>query len=173
MHKTIIILGSARSDGNTKKAVAELNIDKKMILVDLNNLQISPYDYENKNKNDDYSKLMENILDYDSIILATPIYWYTMSAQMKIFIDRLTDCITIRKDIGRKLKGKKIYLLASSGSPNLPEGFEDTFKNICQYMKMNYKGCFLHYSGSNENFTNRNKEITKFFNLITKIDLKE
>ena len=167
MHKTIIILGSSRSDGNTKKAVAELNARKKMMLVDLNTLQISPYDYEHKNQNDDYLRLMEKILDYDSIVLATPIYWYTMSTQMKIFIDRLTDCITLRKDIGRSLKDKKIYLLTSSGSPNLPEGFEDSFKNICQYMNMDYKGCFLHYSGSNENFINKNKEIIKFSNLIT------
>ncbi|NRA74056.1 MAG: flavodoxin family protein [Rickettsiales bacterium] len=166
MNKVIIIFGSARSEGNTKKAIDELNINKEIDLIDLNKLQISPYDYKNTNQDDDYLKLMEKILNYNVIVLATPIYWYSMSAQMKIFIDRLTDCITIRKDIGRKLEGKKLYLLASSASPDVPKGFENVFKHICQYMKMEYKHCFHHYSGSNKELIHNNNKITKFLDLI-------
>ena len=172
MTKAIIIFGSSRSEGNTKKAIDALNTDGTILLVDLNKINISPYDYENKNKDDDYLELMEKILNYDAIILATPVYWYTMSAQMKIFIDRLTDCITIRKDIGRKLKDKKVYVLVSSGSPDLPEGFESTFRNTCQYMKMDYQACFLHYSSKNANSTDQNKKLSEFLNLIMKTSAK-
>ena len=149
-----------------KKAVDELNIDSTMHVVDLNKIKISPYDYKNKNKNDDYLGLMEKILTYNSIILATPVYWYTMSAQMKIFFDRLTDCMSIRKDIGRKLKGKRVYVLASYTSP--AKGFEDPFSQTCKYMKMHYGGCFFHYAGEDEKLLRKNKKISEFRNLILK-----
>ncbi len=51
---------------------------------------------------------MNDIVDkYDVLIFATPVYWYSMSGIMKVFFDRITDLLTIKKDIGRKLKGKK------------------------------------------------------------------
>lgn len=60
-------------------------------------------------RNDDYLNLMKQILDkYETLILATPVYWYSMSGIMKVFFDRLTDLLTIEKELGRKLRGKKI-----------------------------------------------------------------
>jgi multimeric flavodoxin WrbA len=161
MNKAIIILGSSRSDGNTKKAVESLNPDNSMSVIDLNEIKISPYDYENKNEDDDYLGLMEKILEYDAIILASPVYWYSMSAIMKIFIDRLSDCLTIRKDIGYKLKGKYVYVLASSPR-SLPECFIEPFRATCEYMKMNYAGEFLYYPGDDVQFLSQNKKISEF-----------
>lgn len=60
-------------------------------------------------RNDDYLNLMKQILEkYETLILATPVYWYSMSGIMKVFFDRLTDLLTIEKELGRKLRGKKI-----------------------------------------------------------------
>lgn len=59
-------------------------------------------------RNADYLNLMKQILDkYETLILATPVYWYSMSGIMKVFFDRLTDLLTIEKEFGRKLRGKK------------------------------------------------------------------
>lgn len=160
-NKSIIILGSSRSDGNTKQAILSLDPNGEMLVVDLNDLQITPYNYDHENQHDDYIGLMENILNYDVIILATPVYWYSMSSQMKIFIDRLSDCLTIRKDIGRALVQKTIYVLASYGT-SLPKGFEDAFRQTCQYMNMQYAGCFFHYSGTDRQALANNDKIMSF-----------
>ncbi|MCP4458779.1 MAG: NAD(P)H-dependent oxidoreductase [Cytophagales bacterium] len=39
--------------------------------------------------------------------MATPVYWYSMSGIMKVFLDRIYDVLTIEKELGRKLHGKK------------------------------------------------------------------
>ena len=157
----IIIFGSSRSHGDTRKAVDELMKDGPFSLVDLNDLKITPFDYEHRNKGDDYMPLMEKIITFDHIILATPVYWYAMSAQMKIFIDRLSDLLTIRKDIGQQLKGKKVSVLASYGN-SLPIGFELAFSQTCAYMKMIYCGCFFYYSGTDEKRAQKNNSMHDF-----------
>ena len=130
-------------------------------MVNLGKLNISAFDYSHKNAEDDYLPLMERILQHDPIILATPVYWYSMSAIMKIFIDRLSDCIIIRKDIGRRLAGKSLYVLASY-STTLPDGFEATFRQTCEYMAMHYGGCFFHYAGKDEALLAKNDNLAIF-----------
>lgn len=164
MKNPIIIFGSSRPKGSTWSAICELNHDRDIPVIDLNTLNITSYDYENKNRDDDYLPLMEKVLKHNPIILATPVYWYSMSAQMKIFIDRLTDCISIRKDIGKSLKGKTLYVLASY-STNLPEGFELPFSQTCTYMSMYYGGCFFYYAGGDRELLKGNDKIKGFYKL--------
>ncbi len=38
--------------------------------------------------NDDYEQLTKRMLEHDTIIFATPLYWYGMSGHMKNFVDR-------------------------------------------------------------------------------------
>ena len=113
-NKKVIILGSARSHGDTRKIVDFNRQEFPMDLVDLNHKNISYYDYRHQNQNDDYLPLMESLISYSTIILATPVYWYTMSAPMKTFFDRLSDLVTIRKDLGRALTGKALASISCS-----------------------------------------------------------
>jgi multimeric flavodoxin WrbA len=88
--RMLIILGSSRNDGNTKKVIDQLKSMSDFDSIDLNDFNISYYDYEHNNKDDDYIQLMRTILDnYDTMIFATPVYWYSMSGIMKVFIDFL------------------------------------------------------------------------------------
>ncbi|MCX6126725.1 MAG: NAD(P)H-dependent oxidoreductase, partial [Proteobacteria bacterium] len=81
---TLVILGSARSGGNTFRAVQRLFGDCESIdLVDLNQLKISPYSYH-KESDDDFLNLVSRMTDHNTIIFATPVYWYAMSSAMKI-----------------------------------------------------------------------------------------
>lgn len=158
MNKPIIIMGSARSTGQTRLAIETIIGDAKIPLIDLCSLNISPFDYEHKNENDDYIPLMERVTEEnDLIILATPVYWYSMSTIMKIFIDRVSDLLSLRKDVGRKLRGKKIFVVASF-STSLPKGFEDTFSQTCEYLGIEYRGCSFIYHGSDEKILEGNKE---------------
>lgn len=44
-----------------------------------------------------------------------------MSALMKTFIDRWSDLLNIRKDIGRRLTNKELYVITSFGE-SIPRG---------------------------------------------------
>ncbi|MBP9876856.1 MAG: NAD(P)H-dependent oxidoreductase [Alphaproteobacteria bacterium] len=145
----VIILGSARSSGNTRKAVDDMLSQASIDMIDLNELSIHPFHYDFQHHDDDFIPLIEQLLSYDTWIIATPVYWYSTSTIHKIFLDRLTDLLIHRKDLGRGLRGKKIYVLASYGT-SLPDGFVDMFTQICTYLGMEYLGTSFIYSG-NEN----------------------
>lgn len=149
-NKSIIIFGSSRPNGHTKKVIDEIIGSHSFPFINLNDLDISPFDYEHKNKDDDFIPLMEKILNHDTLIIATPVYWYQASAQHKIFFDRISDLLTIRKDLGKKLRGKKMFVIASFGT-SYPGGFEETFELICNYLGIHYLGCSFIYSGTKNN----------------------
>jgi len=149
--KTLVIMGSSRSDGDTMRVVKTVLGDASAEIIKLNEKKISPYDYAHKNTEDDFQDIAQKMVEADNIIFATPVYWYSMSAQLKAFFDRFTDLITIRKDLGRKLKGKKCYVISCGSDVKLPPGFENPFSATCAYLDMEYKGCFYYYTGKADN----------------------
>lgn len=140
-NKKLIITGSSRKEGDTNKVVEKIASKMNCDVIDLNDYQMSYYDYEHQNKHDDYIQLMEDILEkYDTLIYATPVYWYSMSGIMKVFFDRKTDLLTINKDLGRKLRGKKMAVVSSSGGNNLGDDFWLPFSESAKYLGMEYIG---------------------------------
>ncbi len=160
--KPIIILGSSKTHGDTQEAVDALLQGREVPIVDLLTHNISYYDYAAKNKEDDFISIAEKMMQHDPIILATPVYWYTMSAPLKTFLDRWSDLLTHRKDLGRSLANKELYVVACYGN-ELPKGFEDAFSQTCGYLDMKYKGCYYYYSGRDPEKIKNNTLLTKQF----------
>ena len=52
-------------------------------------------------------KLCEKMLKADVIVFATPVYFYSMCGQMKVFIDRLVPVYT-------KLLNKEVYIIVTA-----------------------------------------------------------
>jgi multimeric flavodoxin WrbA len=140
--ESVVILGTSRGDGNTRTTVEAIVAGKPIEVVDLSRLELTGYDYRHRNERDEFVPLMESIASKALWILATPVYWYTMSAQLKLFIDRLSDLTTIRKDLGRHLRGKSVALVVSGTDSELPPGFETPFCLTCQYLGILYLGAF-------------------------------
>lgn len=136
--KGIIILGTARSPSNTLNSVLKMSEFQNYEVIDLNKHIIHHYNYKTP-PNDDFLKIINTLIEYDVIVFATPVYWYSMSGQLKVFFDRLTELITSSKDLGRKLKDKDVYLFANGSDKNLPKGFEVPFKKTSQYFDMKFK----------------------------------
>lgn len=137
---SIILLGSARSDGNTRKICDYVSSGHNIPICDLNDYQISYYDYNHENSDDDYLPLMERLMVYDTFIFATPVYWYSMSAQMKTFLDRFTDLLKIKKDLGRQLRGKSMKVICCSSDYEEYSEFWKPFERSAEYLGMHYEG---------------------------------
>ena len=58
-------------------------------------------------QHDGMEKLCEKMLKADVIVLATPVYFYSMCGQMKVFIDRLVPVYT-------KLLNKEVYIIVTT-----------------------------------------------------------
>ena len=139
--KKVIILGSSRSQGNTAKSIVAISEKYNIDVIDLNNYNFSYYDYESKNLNDDFLPLITSIIEkYDTLIFATPVYWYNMSGIMKVFFDRFSDLIRVKKETGRKLKGKNMFVISNSHSDSIDKTFYIPFQKSADYLEMNYTG---------------------------------
>lgn len=137
----VIILGSANSTGDTYKMASYISEIGNIPVVDLLQKNFSDFDYQFKNRGDDFFPLIEELIEhYDTFILATPVYWYTMSALMKRFLDRFSDLLKIYKDTGRKLRGKKMAVVSCGSDKVLKEGFHMPFIETSKYLGMNYVG---------------------------------
>jgi len=140
-NKVIVVVGSSRNDGDTKKLVDKLVILSGFDSIDLNNYNFSYYDYEHNYVNDDYMGLMRRLIaDYDTFLFATPVYWYAMSGIMKVFFDRITDLLDHEKDLGRNLRNKKMAVISCSIGNNLGANFWLPFIETSNYLGMKYIG---------------------------------
>ena len=145
MSKTLVVMGSSNSIGDSY-GVCKSIVDKfGFKFQDLNELVIMPFDYEHENKDDDFLGFMRHVIkSYDRIILATPVYWYSMSGIMKNFLDRFTDLLTIEKDMGRQLRGKSLLAVSVSKNDDCPEEYPLPFERSAKYLGMNWIG-YAHF----------------------------
>ncbi|MEG0852038.1 flavodoxin family protein [Flavobacterium plurextorum] len=159
-NKKVIILGSSRKNGNTTKIIDEISKEYNIDVVNLSDYNISYYDYESKNIEDDFLPLIKKIIEnHDTFIFATPIYWYNMSGIMKVFFDRFSDLIRIEKETGRKLRGKKIGVISNSHDNEIEESFYIPFKKTADYLGMEYLG----HAHFNANILNQTTKIELTF----------
>lgn len=85
---------------------------------------------------DDMQTLYPKFLEADALLLASPIYWFMYSAQLKLMIDRWYGLFNNREDF---LRGKPVGIILTygdsdpytSGAINAIHAFE----SMCRYLK--------------------------------------
>lgn len=65
---------------------------------------------------DDMQPLYPKLKAADALLLASPVYWANMSAQMKTFFDR---CYALATPTGHAFKGKKAGIILTYGAPDV------------------------------------------------------
>ena len=138
--KIAVILGTSITDGNTHQLVQQFAQVSGATVFNLSDYDFSFYDYSHHNKDDDYIVLIEKLSEFEHLVFASPVYWYCMSAQMKVFFDRLSDLLTIEKALGRRLKTKSMSVLSTGYDCHYPECFIKPFELTAAYLQMDYKG---------------------------------
>jgi len=86
-------------------------------------------------RKDDIRMLHARLRDAGALLIATPVYWFTMSAQAKLFMDRL---YAFGAEGYKPLKGKRIGIILtygdadpfSSGAVNALRSFQDAFAYV-------------------------------------------
>lgn len=136
--KILAIVGSPRLKGNTNYLVdwaleeaAKLGAQTEKIV--LSQYVVNPcigHDncafFDSCRQKDDAGWILDRLCQADGVILATPVYYYNVSAQMKAFIDRN---YFLYKH-GRKSRAKTVGIIVVAGS----EGIEDTLHTLQQFI---------------------------------------
>lgn len=163
MKKNILILnGSPRKNGNTAVLANQITLGAKeasaeIETVFLHGLDIRPCDacdfcQENGSGcviSDDMQTLYPKLRSADAIVIASPVYWFSLTAQTKLFIDRW---YAMYSADDFELKGKKLSLLMVYGGSDLYDSggitVIYTFESICRYAGMDFDG-IIHGSAMN------------------------
>lgn len=144
MKNVVIISSSPRINGNSEllckefyKGAIDAGHNAKIINLREHKLDYCIGCYACKTlgecfRKDDGNALAKMLLDADVIVFATPVYFYSMSGQLKVFIDRLTPFYT-------KIKAD-IYLIATMWDRN-PTAIESTFEAIRGLTRDCFEGC--------------------------------
>ena len=149
--KILALFGSPRKKGNTTVLANQIILGAesrgaKVESVYLNGLSIKPcqgcYACQAEDSkgcviDDDMQDVYSKVAKADALIIASPVYWFTMSAQTKIFMDR---CIALYSENNEesRLYGKKIAIAMtygdkdafSSGCVNALRTFQDIYNFV-------------------------------------------
>ena len=87
---------------------------------------------------DEMQPIYKKLIDADCWIIASPVYWFTMSAQTKLFMDRCFALQAYKKDA---FAGKRIAIAMSYGDT-------DTFNSGCVNALRTFQDAFR-YVGAN------------------------
>ena len=144
--KLLAIVGSPRLKGNTNYLVDQALEEAVKLGAQTEKLVLSQYEvnpclghencasFDSCLQKDDAGWILDKFREADGVILATPVYYYNVSAQMKAFIDR--HYFLYKKDRRSSAKVVGIIVVAEM------EGIEDTLYTLGQFVdwSFNVKG---------------------------------
>lgn len=149
--KVLAIQGSPRKSGNTAALLENylLGLKKNQHAAEIKVINVAEKDIQSckgcdgcrnsKRKcviRDDMQEIYPDILAADILILASPIYWWGITAQAKQFIDRF-----YALNYNNNFAGKKFVLLTTYGGEDPNSGadiIQNMFRDICEYLEMDF-----------------------------------
>ncbi len=136
--KLLAIIGSPRLKGNTNYLVDQALEEAAKLGAQTEKLILSQYEvnpclghedcasFNSCQQKDDAGWILDRFSKADGVILATPVYYYNLSAQMKAFIDRN---YFLYKH-GRKSQARAVGIIIVAEV----EGIEDTLHTLKQFI---------------------------------------
>jgi multimeric flavodoxin WrbA len=155
MAKSVLIVkGSPRTNGNSAALADQVYTGAKQSGAEVEAINIAEMDIRPCDAcdvcaeshggcivGDDMQALYPKLTQADVIVLAFPIYWFTINAQMKLFIDRW---YALNSEDGYLLRGKQLALVFVYGDTDLytSGGINaiHTFEALSRYIGMEIAG---------------------------------
>ena len=130
MSKIIVLAGSPRKEGNTDRLVAAFvkgaEKNNEVEVFSVHDYKVNPcigcnscFSREGNNcfQNDDMQHIYKKLTEADILVIASPVYFYGISSQLKTVIDRL------HTPLRNSFNIKKLALILV-GAAELPEMFD-------------------------------------------------
>jgi multimeric flavodoxin WrbA len=175
----LILKGSPRENGNSSTLANQVAMGAKeagaeVESISLHTLDIRPCDacdscHETGGVcviKDDMQSLYPKLRRASAIVIASPVYWFTISAQTKLCIDRWYAFVT---PDGNDLRGKKFGFVLTYGDTDLytSGGINaiHTYESMCRYLKTEIAG-IVHGTANEVGDVQKQPELmAKAFNL--------
>ncbi|PKN19722.1 MAG: hypothetical protein CVU71_04940 [Deltaproteobacteria bacterium HGW-Deltaproteobacteria-6] len=120
---------------------------------------------------DDMQEIQKKILDAYAVIHSCPVYFWSMTAQMKAYLDRW--CVFFdeewrwQKIYYPKMRAKRIGLITVCGDPNVhtADPIVHSFKSTAELTKLTWLGAVMASATNKGDITNNEKAIKEAFEL--------
>jgi multimeric flavodoxin WrbA len=138
----LAIIGSPRLDGNTNYLTDIALEEARKSGAQTEKITISQYkvnpclghvdcaDFDSCQQRDDVSQILDKFCQADGVILATPVYYYNVSAQMKIFIDR--NYFLYKHD--QKSRARAVGIIVVAGGDDI----DDTLRTLKHFLSASF-----------------------------------
>lgn len=180
MSNIVVLSGSVRKGGNTELLVqAFVDGAKKnnsVEVISVADYKVNPcigcntcFDREGHEcfQKDDMSKVYEKLKMADVLVIASPVYFYGVSAQLKALIDRLHT--PMRNEF--KLKKLALILVGAAVLPELFDAIKVQYRLVLNYFKLEDAGTVFVRGAKDKRKVKQNeekrKEVINFRNCIT------
>ena len=111
---------------------------------------------------DDNEIIRHTLLNTDMVVFATPLYYYGMSAQLKIVVDRF--CAYNSSLNSRHLKSA-LLTVAWNAADWTFDALESHYKTLVRYINLNDMGMVLGYGCGSPSMTRRSEYPEKAYHL--------
>jgi len=152
--KVVGFVGSPRKGGNTDTLVEQIlagaadadHETEKVYLTDYALTPIDPVYGEETNWTDPRQDVADQLIDKmvaaEVVVLGTPVYWFSASGLLKLFIDRWSLYQRDDKRLGDLMAGKKLVVAVAMADANA-EYVEDVLaplRRAAEWLKMQWAG---------------------------------
>ncbi|MFH8767761.1 flavodoxin family protein [Streptomyces sp. NPDC017958] len=153
----LFVLGSARLDGNTellaREAAAQLPGDVEQRWIRLAEHPLPDFvdvrhdsDHVRPPADTETGLLLDATLAATDIVIASPLYWYSVSGLTKRYLDYWSGWLrTPGIDFGAAMAGRTLWGVAALADlePSVAEPLVGTLNNSAAYLKMHFGGVLL------------------------------
>ena len=152
MSRIIVLSGSPRKGGNTELLVNSFvegaKVHNEVEVISIREYKVNPCigcnacRKNNEHKcfqKDDMGRVFEKLSDADILVIASPVYFYGISAQLKALVDRFHS--PERNSL--KLKGLALLLVGADTIPNLFDSIIAQYRLTLEYFKLEDYGMVL------------------------------
>ncbi|MFD3533535.1 flavodoxin family protein [Streptomyces sp. NPDC058664] len=148
----LFVLGSSRPDGNTeilaRAAAAQLPSHVPQRWLDLNRLPLPDFQDDRHGTTgwqagENEELLRRATLEATDIVIASPLYWYSLSAQAKRYLDYWSGWLDVPElDFKRRMEGRTLWgVTAMSDSEHVVgDALTTTLNHTAAYLRMRFGG---------------------------------
>ncbi|KQV88155.1 flavodoxin family protein [Pelomonas sp. Root1237] len=155
--RVLILLASTRADGNAelmaRAAVAALPAGTEVRWRRMAELALPPFEDIRHSVGQypaptgDLARLLDDTLWATDLLVASPLYWYSLPAPLKLYLDHWSAFMRVPGlDFKPQMAGKAMYVLCATSSgdePHLAAPLVDSLRFSAGYMKMRWGGAVL------------------------------
>ncbi|MFF5427383.1 MULTISPECIES: flavodoxin family protein [unclassified Streptomyces] len=148
----LFVLGSSRSDGNTeilaRAAAAQLPADVPQRWVDLNELDLPDFqdgrhETDGRPAGETEELLLRATTEATDIVIASPLYWYSVSAQTKRYLDYWSGWLNLPgSDFKQRMAGGTLWgvTVMADSDHVVADGLTTTLHHSAAYLRMRFGG---------------------------------